>query len=218
MKNNVGLALAACAFIFSMSDSARASITYDLNFDMSVTANTPFGNAVNAPVTVDMTFSSDGPAVKTGNIISVPITAISDPSFTSTNGVVNLLLPFATNFIDDSLKNALGTVFTYNLDSQKVSSSSGGFSFVTADLIDITGPFATTEDQATLPLQTFSTQVGDVTIDPGIVHSFSALGTIDLTAVGGVPELSTWAMMLLGFLGVGFLAYRRKNQMALNAA
>jgi hypothetical protein len=25
-----------------------------------------------------------------------------------------------------------------------------------------------------------------------------------------VPELSTWAMMILGFLGVGLLAYRRK--------
>lgn len=29
-----------------------------------------------------------------------------------------------------------------------------------------------------------------------------------------VPEPSTWAMMLLGFAGVGFLAYRRRNQFA----
>jgi hypothetical protein len=27
-----------------------------------------------------------------------------------------------------------------------------------------------------------------------------------------VPEASTWAMMVLGFFGVGFLAYRRKSQ------
>ncbi|MES2193446.1 MAG: PEPxxWA-CTERM sorting domain-containing protein [Pseudomonadota bacterium] len=26
-----------------------------------------------------------------------------------------------------------------------------------------------------------------------------------------VPEPSTWAMMILGFAGVGFMAYRRKN-------
>ena len=33
------------------------------------------------------------------------------------------------------------------------------------------------------------------------------------TAVApSVPEPATWAMMMLGFLGVGFLAYRRKNQ------
>ena len=29
--------------------------------------------------------------------------------------------------------------------------------------------------------------------------------------VSAVPEASTWAMILLGFLGVGFLAYRRKS-------
>jgi hypothetical protein len=33
-----------------------------------------------------------------------------------------------------------------------------------------------------------------------------------------VPEPSTWAMMIVGFLGVGWLAYRRKNGSALNAA
>jgi hypothetical protein len=27
----------------------------------------------------------------------------------------------------------------------------------------------------------------------------------------GVPEPSTWAMMILGFAGIGFMAYRRKN-------
>jgi PEP-CTERM motif len=34
----------------------------------------------------------------------------------------------------------------------------------------------------------------------------------------GVPEPSTWAMMILGFAGIGFMTYRRKNKMALNAA
>ena len=36
-------------------------------------------------------------------------------------------------------------------------------------------------------------------------------------AVSAVPEPSTWAMMILGFAGIGFMAYRRKNAMALNA-
>jgi hypothetical protein len=31
-------------------------------------------------------------------------------------------------------------------------------------------------------------------------------------AVSGVPEPSTWAMMILGFCGLGFLAHRRRNQ------
>jgi hypothetical protein len=35
--------------------------------------------------------------------------------------------------------------------------------------------------------------------------------------VGAVPEPSTWAMMILGFAGIGFMAYRRKSQPALMA-
>ena len=33
----------------------------------------------------------------------------------------------------------------------------------------------------------------------------------DNVAIAAVPEPSTWAMMILGFFGVGFLAYRRKS-------
>jgi hypothetical protein len=33
--------------------------------------------------------------------------------------------------------------------------------------------------------------------------------------VTGVPEPSTWAMMILGFMGVGFMAYRRNGHAAL---
>jgi len=36
--------------------------------------------------------------------------------------------------------------------------------------------------------------------------------------VAPVPEPSTWAMMILGFAGVGFMAYRRKSKPALMAA
>jgi hypothetical protein len=37
-------------------------------------------------------------------------------------------------------------------------------------------------------------------------------GTVnDTINIAAVPEASTWAMMVLGFLGVGFLAYRRNS-------
>jgi hypothetical protein len=36
-------------------------------------------------------------------------------------------------------------------------------------------------------------------------------GTQSLT-ISAVPEASTWAMMILGFMGVGFMAYRRKGR------
>lgn len=44
------------------------------------------------------------------------------------------------------------------------------------------------------------------------------IGFAVFTAVSAVPEPSTWAMMLLGFAGIGFMAYRRKSKRALMAA
>jgi hypothetical protein len=40
-----------------------------------------------------------------------------------------------------------------------------------------------------------------------------------VTLAGAVPEPSTWAMMILGFAGIGFMGYRlsRKNTTALTA-
>jgi hypothetical protein len=38
-----------------------------------------------------------------------------------------------------------------------------------------------------------------------------------VTLTDGVPEPSTWAMMILGFAGIGFMAYRRKSKPALVA-
>ena len=41
---------------------------------------------------------------------------------------------------------------------------------------------------------------------------------VNIGNVSAVPEPSTWAMLLLGFMGIGYMAYRKKNQMAFNAA
>jgi PEP-CTERM motif-containing protein len=51
-------------------------------------------------------------------------------------------------------------------------------------------------------------------IDPS-TFSFTAewIGT----QVAAVPEPSTWAMMILGFIGVGYMTYRRRKGAALSA-
>jgi hypothetical protein len=58
---------------------------------------------------------------------------------------------------------------------------------------------------------TFTMQVFDVS-KFAVDKSNSIAGQIVLTSVAPVPEPATWAMMLLGFAGVGFVAYRRKSQ------
>jgi hypothetical protein len=44
------------------------------------------------------------------------------------------------------------------------------------------------------------------------------LAGLTTSTVSAVPEPSTWAMLLLGFAGIGFMAYRRKAKPALMAA
>jgi hypothetical protein len=47
-----------------------------------------------------------------------------------------------------------------------------------------------------------------------VIDNFSITGV----PVSAVPEPSTWAMLLLGFSGIGFMAYRRKGKPAMMAA
>jgi hypothetical protein len=56
---------------------------------------------------------------------------------------------------------------------------------------------------------------GQPTTVTGTIQGDAVTGILNIAAV---PEPSTWAMILLGFAGIGFLAYRRKNKPVLMAA
>ena len=50
------------------------------------------------------------------------------------------------------------------------------------------------------------------------VRATGLSGTVSLDPTSAIPETSTWAMMMLGFAGLGILAYRRKSKAASMAA
>jgi hypothetical protein len=58
----------------------------------------------------------------------------------------------------------------------------------------------------------------DAGADGAVLFSEILDGTANGPLVTAVPEPSTWAMMILGFASVGFMAYRRGNQSAVLAA
>jgi hypothetical protein len=73
--------------------------------------------------------------------------------------------------------------------------------------------------------QNFSTSqvFNGAPLDLYYVEGNGAPAVLDFNISGGnltapVPEASTWAMMILGFFGVGFMAYRRKSEPALRLA
>jgi hypothetical protein len=144
----------------------------------------------------------------------------------SPNGVKN-----GTNFlIFDSANDPL-TVSTSDKSAFSLSSLDLGLSYYASfspAIATITGYFANG-----------GTITRDVSLNSSSFKSFSFSGFIDLSSVtvtttspgytgyaaldnvnfteftAAVPEPSTWAMMILGFAGVGLMTYRRRNNTAM---
>jgi hypothetical protein len=89
---------------------------------------------------------------------------------------------------------------------------------VMLDSFDFVGPGTSTTLRNTLDFTTNLT-AGQHTIQlqatrifaPGAGVTSQYFDNISLDVEAAVPEPSTWAMLILGFVGVGFMAYRRRN-------
>jgi PEP-CTERM motif len=120
----------------------------------------------------------------------------------------------STGITLDSLNIAFSFPLTFSydpiFDRLFVGGHGGGFTTGTND-------FGLRIDNFLSAPSFFDLQYVDVA-DP--THSFASFtGSVSVTPItSDVPEPSTWAMMLLGFAGVGFMAYRRKSKPASMAA
>ena len=88
--------------------------------------------------------------------------------------------------------------------SQSFNDLASAQAFFTADVLNL-GHFSNgATDVELLFSETMSSKEGF-----GFTYALATTG-----AVSGVPEPSTWAMMLIGFAGLGFVAYRRTKKSA----
>jgi hypothetical protein len=106
--------------------------------------------------------------------------------------------------------------------SEAVASSTGALVFYSNDLgslADIGFPTANYTNTLSISESLTGAIYTPVSGEPGFVAGSAGPVTYDLTSLAAdVPEPSTWAMMLLGFAGIGFMAYRRKSKPALIVA
>jgi hypothetical protein len=79
----------------------------------------------------------------------------------------------------------------------------------------------TSEQNFSAPTPTLEIFTNSWQVHSGLNGATLAQGSFSIGApvviAAAVPETSTWAMLILGFAGVGFMAYRRRNQAALAA-
>jgi hypothetical protein len=104
-----------------------------------------------------------------------------------------------------------GSPDTYN--DLTIKSTAGTYEFTAASL-----NFAVTDgNQAFSQYVQFNTTSPGETIISAIFSNSPAQDAFETAnfSVAAVPEASTWAMMILGFAGIGFTAYRRKRQSSL---
>lgn len=84
-----------------------------------------------------------------------------------------------------------------------------------------TGEYSFLDDPFAATIGVSITEITGVN-DSGEIAGFYVDSTTGLqrgfVATAAIPEPSTWAMMLLGFAGVGFMTYRRKSKAAFVAA
>jgi hypothetical protein len=167
------------------------------------------------------TFAAAGPT-QTLNYTAGPITA------TFTGGVIltgetsqttdDSNVYATASFGDPSLTNPLVVTFNHainNFEIQILNALSGNY-----ELFDNAGhtaffSLATTGGSVqTVGFAASGTQVSIAYLSAPSEWDFAIDNVTFNQPLTAVPESSTWALMILGFGGVGFMAYRRRNQTA----
>ena len=185
------------------------------NYDPTIAGfqqNTPnfshaFGGGLlgTVPIISESFSINDGPPLNFSNFDSGAIFSFSD-EFQSSLGhsssftILTPQLSFVENadanihsFSNTSIPLSLTSPFTYSV--QAGDTSSGSIRYRTTD---VTSGF----------FELVFADLSPTTLTVTVADSSTA----------AVPEPSTWAMMIIGFAGVGFMAYRRKSKPALMAA
>jgi hypothetical protein len=160
----------------------------------------------------DVFVLSNSPGTATGSVTPIP-------GGFDLVGANNMVGPTTTSYLATALANETLT-FNWTYTTNDCCGSywdPAGYSINTANTqlsTDQNGLGGQIDSNGTI---TFNLSTGD---QYGFYVSSldSCCGPADIAVTTGVPEPSTWAMLLLGFAGVGFMAYRRKSKPALLAA
>lgn len=213
--------LAAAVIVVAIGASPASAVTF------TGSATGCFGNGCSfAPLALNDQLLFAGNPLFSGSTTTGPLTvnlggfAVSDPSillldfndsyngqlfnlrvnFTSPSGISPSPVNFSAN-LSGVLNWRSGGTLTIDFEPAKHFTYNGG-------------SFDLTINDITLATNRFFHADADF-----LTGTFSNISTeISAPPITAIPEPSTWALMILGFAGIGFMAYRRSNQSAPLAA
>jgi hypothetical protein len=109
----------------------------------------------------------------------------------------------AYNQIEFVLANGTTETFTGSSVIPLLQANGGTTSFASNGYVEFTG-FGTNGFTSVI--------LGNTNGNTQNAFEFDNVGMMEANRTSAVPETSTWAMMILGFFGVGFAAYRRRSR------
>jgi hypothetical protein len=182
--------------------------------------------ALASPATATV-INFDDISVASGNLV-----AITNPyqGFNWSNTIAENNLAAGTGYNNgivsqtNAAYNGTGALASFSAVSGTFVFNSGYFTgaFGTENIVvsDNNGDSTTFQVNASTPTLESFNWTGVSTVYINAVNSVQGSQIVfdNLTVNAAVPEPATWAMMLLGFAGIGFMAYRRKSKPALMAA
>jgi hypothetical protein len=193
MKRLHGLAAACAALAALFSTSASADIVYSVDLISGTTS-----------VVGQITTDGNPGTLANGDIVGIDVVisnSAGSTTLTALNGVsvqgVDLTATSTGLFYNFSSSDNASFFFISNFGG-------GGLLCFNNSAFLCNGGSHSAVDVSIASTSSFILESGNV--------------EIGAVAVAAVPEPSTWAMMILGFAGVGFMAYRRKSKSALMAA
>lgn len=225
MKTALKIAAAGLFAVLATSQANAAVVTFSSNGSFSGLSNcsgcsiSPSGNTLDMSGSNNSTlhitdFTDVSVNTNTNNTLLGYITWINRAS-TGTDQSFNVNYTFALSFSSPSNQSD-SQLFTLNITQPTNPAPDNVFNISNATLQGL-GPFTLAGVEMS---DVKFTQVGDGSYN-GSTWTNPEGGTsvlkitADFKAVPAVPESSTWAMMILGFAGVGFMAYRRNSQASL---
>jgi hypothetical protein len=186
-------------FVPSTSVDWQTSAT-SLNIDLQNTNKTSYGGKVGTNV-INIT-TTTGTDTGSGNAIISPTgngqnqTVFSSATFTPVDHIF-------TSFSTQGSLPIDGSVSITVTDQNDLT-----FTFNDVSHNQLFGPFGV---EAILDPNN-QEYIKSVTVFTTSAGGFVNLKIIDFGFATAVPEPSTWAMLIIGFAGVGFLAYRRRGE------
>lgn len=185
--------LKACAItticFASFATAAAHAETLTFDWTLSGPAASLGGFTADGSGTVTVTTGSNGDLITamTGDLGGEAITLLPAGTAGTFGTSDNLLFPVGTQFSGGTSVVALDT------NGIELATAAGDF-----DIFGGGSPFS----------------VG--TVSGNDIDEFGpggfGVGTLTLTEVAAVPEPTTWAMMILGFCGLSFMAYRKQGR------